>query len=238
MKLFRYASAFASILAATAAFSGAAVAQSQVVVVEMFTSQGCSSCPPADAIFSELAKQDDVIALGLHVHYWDYLGWKDNFAQEKFAMRQEYLNMNIPSRYRRVTPQMIFNGQAQVAGARISMIQHELQAIRAQKPLAEIDMAARGNQLELRLVSLSAQTKPSDIHLVHYIKKAIVPIESGENRGRTVSYANIVSSWETVGQWNGTAPLSLRYTLKRDEPFAVIVQEKNFGPIYTARAMD
>lgn len=238
MKFFRHASAFASILAAIATFSGAAVAQSQVVVVEMFTSQGCSSCPPADRIFAELAKQDDVIALGLHVHYWDYLGWKDNFAQEKFAARQEYLNMNIPSRYRRVTPQMIFNGQAQVAGARINMIEQELRAIRAQKPLAQIDLAARGNQLEMRLVSLSAKTRPSDIHLVHYLKKAVVPIESGENRGRTVSYANIVSSWETIGQWNGTSPLSLSYTLQHDEPFAVIVQEKNFGPIYTARRLD
>lgn len=238
MRPFRHASAFASILAALAVFSGAAVAQSQVVVVEMFTSQGCSSCPPADEIFAELAKQDDVIALGLHVHYWDYLGWKDNFAQEKFAARQEYLNMNIPSRYRRVTPQMIFNGQAQVAGARVDMIERQLQAIRAQKPLAEIDMAARGDQLEMRLESLSEKTRPSDIHLVHYLKKAVVPIESGENRGRTVSYANIVSSWETIGQWNGRSPLRLSYKLQLDGPFAVIVQEKNFGPIYTARRID
>lgn len=238
MSILHRLSAFASILAATAVFTGAAVAQSQIVVVEMFTSQGCSSCPPADEIFSELAKQDDVIALGLHVHYWDYLGWKDAFAQEKFATRQEYLNMNIPSRYRRVTPQMIFNGQAQVAGARAGAIERQLQAIRAQKPLAEIDMAVRGNQLEISLAPLSGQTKPSDIHLVHYLKKAVVPIKSGENRGRTVSYANVVSSWETIGEWNGKSPLKLNYTLKRDEPFAVIVQAKNFGPIYTAQRMD
>lgn len=238
MSLLHRFSAFAVIVSAAAAFAGAAAAQSQVVVVEMFTSQGCSSCPPADRIFSELAKQDDVIALGMHVHYWDYLGWKDNFAQEKFAMRQEHLNMNISSRYRRVTPQMIFNGLAQVAGARINMIERELRAIRAQEPSAEIDVATRGRQLELRLISLSGQTKPSDIHLVHYLKKAVVPIESGENRGRTVSYANIVSSWETIGQWNGRSPLRLSYTLQRDEPFAVIVQEKNFGPIYTAQRID
>jgi hypothetical protein len=238
MNILDRVSALASIAATVLTFAGAAVAQSQVVVVEMFTSQGCSSCPPADEIFSELAKQDDVVALGLHVHYWDYLGWKDAFAQEKFATRQEYLNMNIPSRYRRVTPQMIFNGQAQVAGARVNMIERQLRAIRAQKPLADIDMATRGNRLELRLNSLSGQTRPSDIHLVHYLKRAVVPIERGENRGRTVSYANIVSSWETIGEWNGKSPLTLSYTLKRNEPFAVIVQAKNFGRIYTAQRMD
>jgi hypothetical protein len=238
MSFLRRASAFASIVATAAAFAGTALAQDRPVVVEMFTSQGCSSCPPADKIFGELAKQEDVIALGLHVHYWDYLGWKDEFAQEKFAVRQEYLNMHIPSRYRRVTPQMIFNGQAQVAGARANLIAQELREIRAQEPPAAMEMAVRGDKLELRLVSLSGQTGPSDIHLVHYFKKAVVPIEGGENRGRVVNYANIVSSWETIGQWNGRSPLQLKYTLKRDEPFAVLVQGKDFGPIYTARRND
>lgn len=231
-------SAFASVLATASAFAGATAAQDQVVVVEMFTSQGCSSCPPADAIFSELAEQDDIIALGLHVHYWDYLGWKDAFAQKKFARRQEYLNMNIPSRYRRVTPQMVFNGQAQVAGARAAVIAQEIREIRSQKPMAALDVSARGNRLDLRLVPLSSKTGPSDIYLVHYFKKAVVPIKSGENRGRIVSYSNIVSSWETIGQWNGKSPMKLSYTLTRDEPFAVIVQAQNFGPIYAAGRRD
>ena len=238
MTFFRHAIAFVWLLAAAGMMPGAATAQNQTVVVELYTSQGCSSCPPADEIFRELAKQDDVIALGLHVHYWDYLGWKDNFAQEKFARRQEYMNISMSSRYRRVTPQMLFNGQTQVAGARREKIAEQIRAMRAQRPLARLEMTTRGDELELRVKPLSGKTGPSDIHLVHYLEKAVVPIERGENRGRTLHYANVVSSWDTIGQWNGRDPARFRYKLRSDEPFAVIVQGRDFGPIYTARRMD
>jgi hypothetical protein len=232
------ASAFASALAAAVSFASVSLAQSPVVVVELFTSQGCSSCPPADEILTELASQDDVIALGEHVHYWDYLGWKDDFAQERFATRQEYLNMNIPSKYRRVTPQMIFNGQSQVAGARLSQIKQKIREIRAQKAQAALDLAKDGNVVTLKIKGLTNRLKPSDIHLVHYLKQAIVPIERGENRGRTLKYTNIVSSWETIGQWNGKSSKSMTFKLSKDLPFAVLVQAKDYGPIYIAQAAD
>ena len=238
MSFYIHASGMVSAIVGALAFASVAVAQSPVVVVEMFTSQGCSSCPPADEIFAELANQDDVVALGLHVHYWDYLGWKDEFAQEKFATRQENLNMHVGSKYRRVTPQMVFNGQAQVAGARASQIAQQIRAARQQKPLADVEMQTENGVLKLRISSLSNKVGPSDIHLVHYIKREVVPIERGENRGRTVAYSNIVSSWETIGQWNGAGTVILTHRLTRNEPFAVVIQERNFGPIYAAQKMD
>ncbi len=238
MSLRLRSTAFVSALVGLVSLANVALAQNSVVVVELFTSQGCSSCPPADEIFAELADRDDVIALGQHVHYWDYLGWKDKFAQESFATRQEYLNMNIPSKYRRVTPQMIFNGQSQLAGANASKIKQEIKKIGSQKALAEMQLTTKGNVISIDIKALKGRMKPSDIHLVHYIKEASVPIERGENSGRTVKYTNIVSSWETIGQWNGRGRQTLTYTLTKDQPFAVVVQAKDYGPVYVAQSND
>ena len=103
------------VFAAFAAISVPATAQSPVVV-ELFTSQGCSSCPPADKLMHELAKRDDVIALALHVDYWDYIGWKDVFAQPEFTARQRAY-ARLGNRKMIYTPQMVINGRDHVVGS-------------------------------------------------------------------------------------------------------------------------
>src|SRR5277367_5521376 len=96
--------------------SVAQAGETRPVVVELFTSQGCNSCPPADAYLGELAKRPDVLALSLHVDYWDYIGWRDPFAQHAFTLRQRDYSHALSERYV-YTPQMVINGQLQGVGS-------------------------------------------------------------------------------------------------------------------------
>ena len=210
-----------------------AAAQGTPVVVELFTSQGCSSCPPADALLTELAGREGVIALALHVDYWDYLGWKDVFGRPGNTARQRAYAKAAKSRSV-FTPQMVVQGAERVKGHNAERILAEIARYGQRPAEAELDLERDGDTLSIQLAPTGAETGPADIHLVRFLPSAEVAIEAGENAGRTVTYSNIVTGWETIARWDGTAPVSMRYEGLEDGPVAVIVQRKHMGPVLTA----
>jgi hypothetical protein len=208
-------------------------AQPAPVVLELFTSQGCSSCPPADALLAELAATDGVIALALHVDYWDYLGWADSFAEPRFTKRQRAYAKAAKSRTI-FTPEMVVQGSERLKGHDGDRIREKIAAHRLRDAPVGLTLEPDGDALAIRLEPRDGDVGPADVHVVRFIPEEVVAIEAGENAGRTVTYSNIVTDWETVGHWDGTGPLELRYEAAGDGPLAVIVQESRMGPVLTA----
>ncbi len=209
----------------------AAIAQEGPVVVELYTSQGCSSCPPADAMLHDLAERDDVIALALHVDYWDYIGWKDVFGRPENTQRQHaYARAaNATTVY---TPQMVFNGEDHVVGSRAMQVMDALQAHIARGQVFDVDLTRSGN-----LVTATAAAGPRGeyvVQLVRYTPKATVDIRRGENAGRTLSYANIVTAWDVIDRWDGRQPLQVTAEVSGDDAIVVLLQQSTSGPIVGA----
>ncbi len=208
-----------------------AFAQNGPVVVELYTSQGCSSCPPADAMMHDLADREDVIALALHVDYWDYIGWKDIFGRPENTQRQHaYARAaNATTVY---TPQMIFNGQDHVVGSRAMPVMDALQKHLARGQPFDVRLSRNGDQ-----VSIRAGAGPQGdyaVQLVRYMPRATVDIRRGENAGRTITYANIVTAWDVIGRWDGRAPLNVVATVTGDDAVVVLVQQTGHGAIVGA----
>ncbi|MEL6682154.1 MAG: DUF1223 domain-containing protein [Pseudomonadota bacterium] len=226
MRPFFAALAFFGLLQTSQAF-----AQNGPVVVELYTSQGCSSCPPADAMLHDLAKRDDVIALALHVDYWDYIGWKDVFAQPEFTARQNaYARAaNSATVY---TPQMVIGGVDHVVGSRPMEVIETLQAHSIKGNSVDVTLARKGDQVQIN----AEPGGPGGyvVQLVRFRPEESVAIRRGENAGRNLSYANIVTSWNIVGQWDGQTPLMLVEDAAGDDPIAVIIQQGGNGPIVGA----
>ena len=209
-----------------------------IIIIELFTSQGCYACPAADKILSTLANQEDILAFGLHVDYWDYLGWKDTFAVAKFGERQAKYNMHITNRARHVTPQMVFNGVAEVAGgvgeAKL-LINENLNNMRKNKELVSIEIKRNKKIVNLMLVSSLKNLGFLDINLIKYFPRKTVQIKRGENSGKTIEYINVVKSLKTVAGWDSRNLGEIEFELPTDGQYAVIIQGKNYGPIYIAR---
>jgi len=219
-------------IVAWTAFSGALWAQENQVVVELYTSQGCSSCPPADALLHELAGRDDVIPLALHVDYWDYIGWKDSFAQAKFTKRQK--GYARAGGWRTIyTPQMVINGAEDVVGSRPMKVTDLIRKHAKRAPRVDLDVSRSGNTLRINAKSL-AGSEPCDIHIVRYEPTEEVKITRGENSGRSLTYSHIVKDWQRVEQWNGQGTYSAKFSLKGQGPVVVILQEPNHGAIVAA----
>ncbi len=212
----------------------AVLAQSEPgVVVELYTSQGCSSCPPADEIFSELSRTPGVIALALHVDYWDYIGWKDTFGSAKFTKRQKaYARAEGSAMI--YTPQIIVEGRDRVEGnnpdAVAQTIAGHLQKGRAVTLTAE----RQGGRVIIRAEANPPLNRTARVQLVRYRDRAEVVIERGENAGLTVNYHNIVTEWDDIGGWQGTVPLDLAVDAAGNAPLVVIIQSEGAGDILAA----
>jgi hypothetical protein len=200
-----YASAqrqlIAGVLLVSALLGAAAVdAQPRPAVVELFTSEGCSSCPPAEAFLGELAHRSDVLALAYHVDYWDDLGWRDRFGLSEAVQRQRKYakTLRLSSVY---TPQVVIDGQADYVGNDHASIGRGLAANRDGVGIA---LSVRDGEV---LIDLAAQANValSDIVLVGYQRQAVSAIGRGENAGRTLTEFNIVRVIHTLGQWDGRA---------------------------------
>lgn len=206
------------------------------VVVELYTSQGCSSCPPADEILAGLADRGDVIALALHVDYWDYIGWKDVFGSPQFTERQRAYARAAGARTI-YTPQMIVDGMEHLVGARPAELTALIKRYEAMPEQAVLDVARKGGTLAISARTIGRLPRGAVVQLVRYKPEETVEIRSGENAGREISYRNIVTEWHSLGTWDGSAPLSMDVSVSDSQPIVVILQEPGPGRIIAARAL-
>ncbi|MEL7166788.1 MAG: DUF1223 domain-containing protein [Pseudomonadota bacterium] len=217
-------------LAVTSFVAVPASAQSPVVV-ELFTSQGCSSCPPADAMLHALAERDDVIALALHVDYWDYIGWADPFADPAHAERQRGYAMEA-GRRSIYTPQMIVGGVTDIVGHKPMKLAKVI-AEHAALPQT-VAVAARRDGAGV-LIEAEAQSAGTYlVQMVRYTPLQTTMIKRGENRGRTLDYANVTEGWQVLAEWDGVAPLALQADAPGNKPLVVLVQDGAHGRIRAA----
>jgi hypothetical protein len=204
---------------------GAAAARAEpIAVVELFTSQGCSSCPPADRLMGDWSRDPNLVAVSFPVDYWDYLGWRDTLAHHEFTLRQQAYS-HVRGDRDVYTPQVVVNGTVHVVGS--------------QK--ASVEAAVHAGSLPVRvgisdsvggfIVSASAGPGPAEIWLVPIKRSARVAIGRGENGGATITYSNVARDMRKVGDYDGH-PITL--TLTRDEVsapgadgFAVLVQRSD-----------
>lgn len=215
-------------------WAGTAPAQDaeRSAVVELFTSQGCSSCPPADAVLAMLAERPDVIALALHVDYWDYLGWADAFARPEHSVRQR-LYAHAAGESTIYTPQMVINGTWSMVGADPEALGYMVMpAGGAEGPVLALERKL--DRLAIRTTGGKVPAGQYEVELVRYLPQAKVSIERGENAGQMIDYTNIVTDWQTVGAWDGTAPLALDVPVQGDEPLVVLIQAADLGAIVAA----
>ncbi|MGC1503547.1 MAG: DUF1223 domain-containing protein [Sulfitobacter sp.] len=222
-----------ALTAALLALAPPVSAQSNPVVVELYTSQGCSSCPPADVILHELASRDDVIALALHVDYWDYIGWKDPFADPAHAVRQRAYAAagNRRSIY---TPEMVVGGVTDIVGAKPMKLSKAIAEHAGLPRQVELLLSRAGNSLQIEATALRKLKAPLTVHMLRYSPSQTTQIKRGENRGKTLENTNIVEGWKVLGTWDGKAPLSMAAPMVGDKPAVVILQEPKAGPIVAA----
>jgi hypothetical protein len=216
------------------AFAAPTAAENDPVVVELFTSQGCSSCPPADRLMHDLAKRDEVIGLALHVDYWDYIGWEDEYADPNHTLRQRaYARQGGRSMI--YTPQMVINGQHDVVGAQTRELERLINAHLTAAPEAEVVATRSGNDVIVDVTPVELpEGETFDVRVVQYSPMRHASIRRGELAGHELDYANVVESWQVAGQWDGVAPQQFSAKLTSDLPAVVLVQRVGHGPIVAA----
>ncbi len=214
----------------------AAMAQSRTVVVELYTSQGCNSCPPADEFLGELVKRDGVIALALHVDYWDYIGWKDQFAQKSFAKRQKAY-ARAAGRRMVYTPQIIVGGAEHAVGSDKTEVLKLIETHLAKAAVFDIQEHRTGNEIIVDVDPVSGVSGAMAVQLVKYHKGQTVNIGRGENAGKSIPYYNIVTEWKLIHGWDGKSALHISVNVKSDENAVIIVQDAPNGAILAARKL-
>ena len=215
-----------------AALSPAARADGPVVV-ELYTSQGCNACPPADALLADLAEQPGIVALSLHVDYWDYIGWRDRFALAANGERQRAYAAAHGERMV-YTPQMVVNGVRALPGNRPREIAAAIRAAAGEGSGVVLDARREGAQV---LVTASGGAGRYRLDLVTLDPGRTVAVLEGENAGHTLDYVNVVTGWRTLGAWDADDPLSHRMDAP-EGPFALILQEAGPGRIVAAAMVD
>jgi len=217
-----------------AAQAKAAVAQPgnlRPVLVELFTSQGCSSCPPADEFLGRLAGEPGIVAISRPVTTWDRFGWRDTLARpENTQLQERYSALNHEEGY---TPQAVVQGKVMLVGGREGAVHRAIDEYRASAgapPMLRVEQGA--------LLLDGATAAPVEIRLLALRSRVSVPIVRGENGGRTVDYVNVVVGETALGNWRG-GPLRLpipaaRLHVAGADRYAVIVQEPGAGRVITA----
>ena len=242
--------ACAAVVATVFVAGGAAVAGESRprAVIELFTSQGCGKCPPADALLGRLAADDTLVALTFAVDYWDYLGWKDTAARPEFTQRQRGY---AEARGDRTvyTPQVVIDGRTHVVGSDRDAIESTVSALvdKNEAPMVDVDAETTRDSLVVRIADgpdALAGTRAT-VWLVRYDRTRTIPIGRGENSGRTVTYTHLVKALQPIGMWKGKA---LRIELPRqemvhenEEGCAILLQaegEGGPGPILGARRVE
>ncbi len=202
------------------------------VVVELFTSQGCSSCPPADAFLGKLSARHDILPLAFHVNYWDYIGWKDPFASTAATERQDSyghaLGLNMV-----YTPQMVIGGTHDAVGSDEGSVTQAIETDASRPKLKLSVLRDAGGAYRVQIPAGTA-SGTATVWLALFDHAHKTPVARGENSGSTLTEYNIVREWRKIGEWNGQATeIALKLTPESDEydACAVLVQEGGFGPI-------
>ena len=220
-----------SALAGTAfgASPGSAGPVANPTVIELFQSQGCSSCPPADALLNAIADRPDVLALSFGVTYWDQLGWKDTFASPRFTARQQ--DYAAAGRGEVATPELIVNGSYAVVGS--DRRAFDTAVARAGAPHDGPQITSDGHFVRLGAAKASAA---ATVWLVRYDPRTLqVPIRAGENSGRTLPHRDIVRELVKLGEWTGArASFALPPLRQTGLTSAVLIQRGSGGAIIAA----
>src|SRR6195256_2157815 len=235
----RSRSVFLGAFFAAAVITGAWAGQhgQRPIVVELFTSQGCSDCPAADRLVTELSKRKDVIALSLPITYWDMLGWKDTYATDANTQRQKsYARaMNRSGIY---TPQMIIDGRLDVVGNQRDRVLAAIAPRGDEEPAIPIFIGTASGRVEIAIPASKSKSKAlATIWVMRTLAQGSVNVEQGENRNHQLNYTNVVRDLQRAGEWNGEAmkidlPMNLAKT--RHDGVAVILQARDYGPVLGA----
>lgn len=189
-------------------------------VVELFTSQGCSSCPPADAALRQLVEDNGVVALAYHVDYWNYRGWTDTLATKENTARQ-YAYAKMFGRNGVYTPQAVLNGRDHMNGGDLAGIRGRLTAMQSGGKGLSVPVEAKvvNGEIDIRVGEGKGK---ANVVIVYFNRETTVNVERGENGGRKIAYVNAVRDIQTIGMWDGQ---SAKFVL----PASILNQEKNSG---------
>lgn len=219
-------------------------AKTAPVVVELFTSQACSACPPADRLIGELAQEEGLIAISFPVDYWDHLQWQDTLGRSEHSKRQRLYarHLGLPNVY---TPQIVVNGVKQVIGSHTEEVRKMIEKVRQQQAGSSVPVriTLEGKAFHLRIgpARPGRHSGEAKILVLPLLSARTVNIERGENRGRTITYYNVSREIRTIGTWRGE---ETTLTLAHDEVMtadadrcAVILQDERSGAILGAALM-
>lgn len=213
--------------------------QDRLTVVELYTSQGCSSCPPADNLLGQLARQSGILALSFHVDYWDYIGWKDPYGSARNSRRQRVYKKSFNRSYV-YTPQMVLNGMLEVTGSDATAV---LAGIKQAALAPKVPIGLSWNSAGDLIISVSGSAQPAlaAIWLALFDGKIETRVRRGENRGRTITNYNVVRDFQKIGDWNGR-PKTLtiaaaKLQRHKGRSCAVFLQSEMKGPILGAAAI-
>jgi hypothetical protein len=229
------------LLAATALAAGlwsGTAAAGEPVLVELFTSQGCSSCPPADRYLGELAGHADIVALAFHVDYWDYIGWQDKFARPEHTARQrDYRDaLDLRTLY---TPQMVIDGRYDAVGSDRSKVEASIE-VAGQTAKLPVSLSTAAGKLRISMpAATSAPASPASLWLALYHRRIETPVTRGENAGATLVEYNIVRELKRIDSWTGAAvDLALDVDMSDGNTgCAVFVQLDGNGPVLGVAAL-
>ena len=210
----------------------------RIVLVELYTSQGCSSCPPADQLQSELAGRPDVLALTFPVDYWDYLGWRDTLAHPANTHRQiEYSKRSQSGRV--FTPQMIIDGMISAVGGERGEVMRRIAEREMAAALVPLSIEVNDDSVSVEVPAApgaltGSETGKATLWLFPFDKMSLVHIGAGENVGRAARYSHVVDDAVALGQWSGSGA-TFEHTLDQTDRhrfgYAAVLQEDRVGPV-------
>ena len=208
------------------------------ILVELFTSQGCSDCPPADHLLRELAARKDVVALTLPITYWDMLGWKDTLATDANTQRQKAYAKAM-SRSGVYTPQIVVGGAEHVIGGHRDKVLTAIAHAQAQREFVPIAIAQGSGRVTVTIAARAEgqRSTAATIWLMHTLSHAKVAIGGGENNTRELVYANVVREMQRFGDWDGgekNFTIPMRAEPGKQDGIAIVLQRADYGPVIGA----